>query len=148
MQPGTLQLTGRLIDVLLVLLSSGLVTAALNWWFNRQRTEAEVDQIQAEAHKTAVETSGLVIDQLKEVLQDEREQRERLQGRVDTLETDNAKLWDQVRLALSRVGELETEIAEWKKRYQEILARYNRLINWIRRQGLTSPTEAESEQDQ
>jgi len=143
MQPGTWQLTQEWVNALLTLISSGIITTVLTWWFNRRRSTAETEKLEAEAGKTKAEAAGLIIDQLNEAFQRALEQRDRLLTRVDTLESNSANLTEQISLALQRIGELEIEVVEWKKRYHELLQRYNRLITWIKKKGLTLPLDLE-----
>ena len=141
MNPGTLQLTERWINALLVLVSSGTITAALTWWLNRRRSSAETEKIQAEADKTKIETTTIIINELNKALQQGLENRDQLLARVEKLEDENEKLE-------RRISKLETEVAGWKKKYHELLQRYNRLIIWIKKQGLIPPSELDSEQDE
>ena len=143
MQPGTWQLTQEWVNALLTLISSGIITTVLTWWFNRRRSTAETEKLEAEAGKTKAEAAGLIIDQLNEAFQRALEQRDRLLTRVDTLESNSANLTEQISLALQRIGELEIEVVEWKKRYHELLQRYNKLITWIKKKGLTLPLDLE-----
>jgi chromosome segregation ATPase len=144
MIPGTWQLTERWIDILLNLLATGILTTVLVWWFNRHKTAAETDKLQAEADKTRVETAGVLVDAFKDALEQTQEQRDKLLDRVGRLEKSCENLTEQISLALTRIGELEGEVAKWKKRYHELLKLYNGLIAWIEEKGLTPPPELKS----
>jgi chromosome segregation ATPase len=144
MIPGTWQLTERWMNVITAVIASGIISTMLTLLFNWRRSKAETEKLQAEADKTHVETAGLLVDDLSKALQKALERRDKLLVRVETLEADSANLTEQIGLALKRIGELECEVAKWKKRYHELLRLYNGLTAWIEEQGLTPPPELKS----
>lgn len=100
------------VILIVALLSSGIVTAVLNYWFNRQKNNAETEHVDADAADIIQRAAGELIEKIRvqAALSDLKyqEQNQKLIEQNAKMSLQLADLYIQV----SKIPELEASIAD------------------------------------
>jgi hypothetical protein len=98
--------------LVLALFASGSITALLNYWFNKRKTHAEVEKVDADAADIIQRAAGELIEKVRvqSALSDKRYQEQN-----QTLIEQNAKMalqLDDLQVQVAKIPHLEASIAD------------------------------------
>jgi|JI9StandDraft_2_1071091.scaffolds.fasta_scaffold232037_1 hypothetical protein len=98
--------------LVLALFASGSITALLNYWFNKRKTHAEVEKVDADAADIIQHAAGELIEKVRvqSALSDKRYQEQN-----QTLIEQNAKMalqLDDLQVQVAKIPHLEASIAD------------------------------------
>ncbi len=98
--------------LVLALFASGSITALLNYWFNKRKTHAEVEKVDADAADIIQRAAGELIEKVRvqSALSDKRYQEQN-----QTLIEQNARMalqLDDLQVQVAKIPHLEASIAD------------------------------------
>lgn len=98
--------------LVLALFASGSITALLNYWFNKRKTHAEVEKVDADAADIIQHAAGELIEKVRvqSALSDKRYQEQN-----QTLIEQNARMalqLDDLQVQVAKIPHLEASIAD------------------------------------
>lgn len=115
-------MTQETFNLILTALGTSLVTAFVNWLFNRRKSDAEEAKLRAETDLTVAKTAELLIKELKDAMSDVQSNAEKLQmekimveKRCETIEEERDFFKKDRNELLKENAALKKELEQYKK---------------------------------